>query len=58
MNSRTTSTAMFGFSKKFEEDNNKKIRNMFSKYDFNQGKVTVKNLMDEIYQSNGPTSEL
>ena len=50
--------AMFGFSKKFEEENNEKIRNMFANSDFEEGKNVVKNLMEEIYKSNGHISEI
>ena len=49
---------MFGFSKNFEKENNKTIRNLFNKPDSKPGKEIIKNLMNEIKSSNGPISEI
>ena len=50
--------AMFGFSNEFEQQNNKQIRNMFSNYDITNGKNIVKNILNQIKESNGPISEI
>ena len=50
--------AMFGFSKKFEEEKNKEIREMFYKYNPKTALDTIKDLNQEIKKSNGPISEV
>jgi cytochrome P450 len=50
--------AMFGFSKNFEKNNNKEIREMFSNYNPKTVNTTVNKLMDEIKNSNGPISKV
>ena len=50
--------AMFGFSKKFEEEKNKEIREMFYNYNPKTGLHTIKDLNQEIKKSNGPISEV
>ena len=50
--------AMFGFSKNFEKNNNKEIREMFSNYNPTTVNTTVNKLMDEIKNSNGPISKV
>ena len=49
---------MFGFSKNFEKENNKTIRNMFYKPDSKHVNTIIKNLTNEIKSSNGPISEI
>ena len=39
--------AMFGFSKKFEKENNREIRNMFSNFNENTAPITIKKLNHE-----------
>ncbi len=49
--------AMFGFSDKFQEENNKEIRCTFSGKNQEYGKVIVPNLLEEVNKSNGPLSK-
>lgn len=50
--------AMFGFSKKFEKEKNKEIREMFNNYNPKTALNTIKDLNEEIKKANGPISDI